>query len=177
MQPSSPGRRKDTMLPSSMLRDVACPIPSTFQQRPLFHQSGSMGLWRPEEKRNDEESYEDSDRRSRVRKMGVFLAGTAAAAAAYSYGEIRKRSLMDQEAPSSDNTLNLESCFKGAASSIPSPASSIFTTVQAATTFSSDSSKGKPKNPFCDEEESASADGNGDKGTHGQNLQARILRI
>jgi len=123
-----------------------------------------MGLWQPEEKRNDEESYEDSDRRSRVRKMGVFLAGTAAAAAAYSYGEIRKRSLMDQEAPSSDNTLNLESCFKGAASSIPSPASSIFTTVQAATTFSSDSSKGKPKNPFCDEEESASADGNGDKG-------------
>ena len=173
MQPSSPGRRKDTMLPSSMLRDVACPIPSTFQQRPLFHQSASMGLWRPEEKRNDEESYEDSDRRSRVRKMGVFLAGTAAAAAAYSYGEIRKRSLMDQEAPgSSDNSINL-----GAASSIPSSAPSIFPTVQAATTFSSDSSKGKPKNPFCDEEESASADGNGDKGTHGQNLQARILRI
>jgi len=117
-----------------------------------------MGLWRPEEKRNDEESYEDSDRRSRVRKMGVFLAGTAAAAAAYSYGEIRKRSLMEQEAPSSDNSLNL-----GAASSIPSPASSIFPTVQAATTFSSDSSKGKPKNPFCDDE-SASAGGNGDKG-------------
>ena len=159
MQPSSPGRRKDTMLPSSMLRDVACPIPSTFQQRPLFHQSGSMGLWRPEEKRNDEESYEDSDRRSRVRKMGVFLAGTAATAAAYSYGEIRKRSLMEQEARSSDNSLNL-----GAASSIPSSASSIFPTVQAATTFSSDSSKGKPKNPFCDDE-SASAGGNGDKGT------------
>ena len=102
-----------------------------------------------------------------MRKMGVFLAGTAAAAAAYSYGEIRKRSLMEQEAPSSDNSLNL-----GAASSIPSPASSIFPTVQAATTFSSDSSKGKPKNPFCDDE-SASAGGNGDKGTHELNITSR----
>ena len=153
------------MLPSSMLRDVACPIPPTFQQKHLFHQSGSMGLWRPEEKRKEEESYEDSDRRSRVRKMGVFLAGTAAAAAAYSYGEIRKRSLMDQEAPSTDSLLNLDSGVKGAGSSITSPAPSIFPTVKAASTFSSDSSKGKHKNPFCDDE-SANAGGNGDKGTH-----------
>jgi len=54
---------------------------------------------------------------------------------------------------------NLDTCVKGAVSSIPS----IFSTVKAASTFSSDSSKGKPKNPFCDDE-SASAGGNGDKG-------------
>lgn len=85
--------------------DVACPIPSPSPLRTLHYQSGLARLAPDDDDhRGNQNEDEEGDRKSRVRKMGVFLAGTAAAAAAsYSYGEIRKRSLMEDKAPSVDD--------------------------------------------------------------------------
>lgn len=90
------------MLPSSSrVMDVAYPYASPPLHQTLRFQSGLARIAPDgEEERQDH----GDDQKSRVRKMGVFLAGTAAAAAAsYSYGEIRKRSLMEDKAPSLDD--------------------------------------------------------------------------
>ena len=89
------------MLPSSSrVMDVAYPYASPPLQQTLRFQSGLSRIAPDGEERQDH----GDDQKSRVRKMGVFLAGTAAAAAAsFSYGEIRKRSLMEDKAPSLDD--------------------------------------------------------------------------
>ena len=131
------------MLPSSSSRlmDVACPIPSPSPfQRTLHYQSG-LARVSPDDSQDDEEG----DRKSRVRKMGVFLAGTAAAAAAsYSYGEIRKRSLMEDKAPSVDDLSRAcQDSVVTASSRLRFPP-----TVRAATTFSGEPPpSASPKDP------------------------------
>jgi len=87
------------MLPTSTdLRplDVACPIPPPGGPHPYSRipHPGYLEQSHQHTHKGDEEGH----RKSRVRKMGVFLAGAAAASAAgFSYGEIRKRSIMEQD--------------------------------------------------------------------------------
>ena len=141
------------MLPSSsrVMMDVAYPCASPpLQQQTLRFQSGLARIAPAgEEERQDH----GDDQKSRVRKMGVFLAGTAAAAAAsYSYGEIRKRSLMEDKAPSVDDLS------KGQDESVVSRLG-FPPMVRAATTFSGE----PPPSEMTKDDSSGSSGGKGMK--------------
>jgi len=100
------------------LSEVACPFPrmlhtpsggskALFEDGNHIELKGESGDKDDRQRRRKEAEDDDDDQlKSRVRKMGVFLAGAAASASVWSYGEIRKRSIMEQQAsPLSDSSL------------------------------------------------------------------------